>query len=177
MNPGEDMQAQPPPASDDKIAADRDRWRKDAERLEQQVSSQAAEIERLKAALEAALSASPVGQIAEGETREDIARILFQQRQPPFSWDDNPDEPESDAGTLRSICLDDADAVLAALSAAPAPPATGWQGISTAPHACHVLATRFDRDCGEWVYGIVLSPPIYSFTHWKHLPSAPGAES
>lgn len=46
--------------------------------------------------------------------RDDIARVLFDQRQTQHDFDDAEDaDPESDAGTLRSICFDDADAVLA----------------------------------------------------------------
>jgi hypothetical protein len=46
-----------------------------------------------------------------------------------------------------------------------------WQTIETAPHACHVMAARFD-EC-EWVMQVVASPPGYPFTHWKGLPSPP----
>ncbi|TGV15782.1 hypothetical protein EN816_00590 [Mesorhizobium sp. M8A.F.Ca.ET.173.01.1.1] len=110
-------------------------------------------------------------------SREDIARVLFEQRQTPFDWDDGADQPESDAGTLRSICLDDADAVLAALSGT-GKAVEGWKPIDdTTPHACHVLATRFDHDCGEWVVAVVLSPPIYPFTHWAPLPASPSTGS
>jgi hypothetical protein len=48
-----------------------------------------------------------------------------------------------------------------------------WQPIETAPHAISVMAARFDRDCGDWVYGVVLSPPSYPFTHWRPLPAPP----
>ena len=47
----------------------------------------------------------------------------------------------------------------------------GWQPIDTAPHACHVMAARWD-EC-EWVYGVVMSPPGKPWTHWQHLPSPP----
>ncbi len=54
----------------------------------------------------------------------------------------------------------------------------GWQTVDTAPHACHVLATRFDQDCGEWVIGVVMSPPSQPFTHWRMLPEPPsGSET
>jgi NTP pyrophosphatase (non-canonical NTP hydrolase) len=50
--------------------------------------------------------------------RDEIARVLFQQRQTDHDWEDSQDaDPDSDAGTLRSICFDDADAVIAALLA------------------------------------------------------------
>jgi hypothetical protein len=51
----------------------------------------------------------------------------------------------------------------------------GWQPIETAPYAVCVLAARFDTACGEWVYGVVLSPPSRPFTHWMPLPAPPGA--
>lgn len=49
----------------------------------------------------------------------------------------------------------------------------GWLPIETAPHAMHVLACRFDDAAGEWVSAVVLSPPIYPFTHWRPLPAPP----
>lgn len=52
-----------------------------------------------------------------------------------------------------------------------------WRPIESAPHACHVLACRFDRDVGEWVYGVVLSPPSYPFTHFMPLPTPPSGVS
>jgi hypothetical protein len=49
--------------------------------------------------------------------RDEIARVLFEQRQTPHSWDLALEaDPESDAGTLLSICRDDADAVLQTLA-------------------------------------------------------------
>ena len=48
-----------------------------------------------------------------------------------------------------------------------------WQTVNTAPEACHVLAARFDESCGDWVYGVVLSPPSHPFTHWRPLPAPP----
>jgi hypothetical protein len=48
-----------------------------------------------------------------------------------------------------------------------------WQPIETAPSAMHVLATRFREDAGEWTMAVVLSPPIYPFTHWMPLPAPP----
>jgi hypothetical protein len=52
---------------------------------------------------------------------------------------------------------------------------TEWRLISDgdAPHACHVLATWFDWDAGEWVVQVVLSPPGFPFTHWQMLPEPP----
>jgi hypothetical protein len=53
--------------------------------------------------------------------REDIARVLFNQRQTGHDFDDAADaDAESDAGTLRSIVFDDADAIIA-LARKPAP--------------------------------------------------------
>lgn len=48
-----------------------------------------------------------------------------------------------------------------------------WRDIESAPKACHVLAARFNEDCGEWQMQVTLSPPIYPFTHWMPLPPAP----
>lgn len=48
-----------------------------------------------------------------------------------------------------------------------------WQSVSTAPHACHVLACYFDQRFGEWVYEVALSPPGAQFTHWQMLPRPP----
>ncbi|WP_192258605.1 hypothetical protein [Mesorhizobium caraganae] len=64
-------------------------------------------------------------------------------------------------------------AIASALLAAEPGAAEGWETIETAPFACHVLATRFDEDCGEWVIAVVLSPPSAPFTHWRMLPAAP----
>lgn len=46
-----------------------------------------------------------------------------------------------------------------------------WQLIknSDPPHACHVLAARFDQDGGEWILGVVASPPIQPWTHWRFV--------
>lgn len=52
-------------------------------------------------------------------------------------------------------------------------PLMDWQPIETAPAAMHVLASRFSEDAGEWVTAVVLSPPIYPFTHWMPLPPPP----
>ena len=41
------------------------------------------------------------------------------------------------------------------------------------PSACHVLACRFNADCGEWIYGVVASPISAPFTHWMPLPAPP----
>gem|GEM_PF-4125388 len=51
--------------------------------------------------------------------------------------------------------------------------AEGWLPIESAPHACHVLATRFDHDAGEWHVAVVASPPSYPFTHFMMLPAPP----
>jgi hypothetical protein len=68
------------------------------------------------------------------------------------------------------------DAAAEILKRAPAPDQqaepVAWQAVDNAPHACHVLAARFD-DC-EWVCAVVMSPPSYPFTHWVHLPTMPG---
>lgn len=49
--------------------------------------------------------------------------------------------------------------------------------LSAAPHACHVLAARFNDDVGDWVMGVVASPPIYPYTHWRMLDTpAPPAD-
>lgn len=48
-----------------------------------------------------------------------------------------------------------------------------WQDIATAPHAMHVIATRFDPASGDWVLAVVLSPPSHPFTHWMPLPAPP----
>jgi hypothetical protein len=45
------------------------------------------------------------------------------------------------------------------------------------PAACHVLAARFDDDAGEWVVGVVMSPPSKPFTHWRMLPEMPAIRS
>lgn len=49
--------------------------------------------------------------------------------------------------------------------------AKGWQHVSLAPHACHVLASYFDMENGEWVYDVVMSPPQPPYTQWQALPS------
>lgn len=68
-----------------------------------------------------------------------------------------------------------AEVVAKNLAALRRPPAgeLGWRDISSAPHAMCVLAARFDNDCGEWIYSVVLSPPSHPFTHWRLLPKAP----
>lgn len=76
----------------------------------------------------AALSPPPVVEEAGIYDREEIAKVLFEQRQSPHDWEDSAEaDPESDAGTLRSICFDDADAVIRAITplgrTAPTPPA------------------------------------------------------
>lgn len=53
----------------------------------------------------------------------------------------------------------------------------GWRSIESAPHACHVLASRFENDWGEWIYAVVMSPPVYPFTHWMPLPRTPAEEA
>lgn len=51
-----------------------------------------------------------------------------------------------------------------------------WEAVSSAPHACHVVASYFDHSGGEWVYAIVMSPPISSvWTHWQTLPAPPSS--
>lgn len=51
----------------------------------------------------------------------------------------------------------------------------GWQTVDSAPHACHVVAARFDEAHGEWIYAVVASPPSKPFTHWRMLPDPPAA--
>ncbi|QKC99225.1 hypothetical protein [Mesorhizobium sp. NZP2298] len=63
--------------------------------------------------------------------------------------------------------------VLSALSSTPVGEMDGWQTMGSAPHACHVLATRFDSEFGEWVFAVVMSPPSPPFTHWRPLPASP----
>lgn len=53
------------------------------------------------------------------------------------------------------------------------PKVDGWRDIASAPHACHVLAARFDGDTGNWAMQVVLGPPSYPFTHWMPLPPEP----
>jgi hypothetical protein len=48
-----------------------------------------------------------------------------------------------------------------------------WHTLEDAPNACHVLAVRFDEAFGEWIYGVVLSPPSNPFTNWRMLPEPP----
>ena len=49
-----------------------------------------------------------------------------------------------------------------------------WRPIDDdTPHACHVLAARFDESFGEWIYGVVMSPPTKPFTLWRPLPDPP----
>jgi len=48
--------------------------------------------------------------------------------------------------------------------------ANAWSAdISAAPPACHILATRFDHGCGEWIVAVVASPPSKLFTHWRMI--------
>lgn len=66
---------------------------------------------------------------------DEIAAVLFAQRQTPYVWADAIDAPaESDEGTLVSICRDDAAAVLAALRSSPAVDGVGepvaWMATS-----------------------------------------------
>ena len=86
-----------------------------------------------------------------------------------------------DAGlhAARSVGMQDAPVTIiyqamqrAALNTA-APPVEEWQTKDAAPHAMSVLAARFDDSFGEWIYGVVLSPPSAPFTHWRLLPDPP----
>ena len=72
------------------------------------------------------------------------------------------DMVEQKAEIIRSIAR---AALTAALGDA------GWQDISTAPSAGHVIAARFDER--EWIYAAVSSPPTKPFTHWQMLPTPP----
>jgi hypothetical protein len=74
---------------------------------------------RMREAAERALTPSfkVEGERLRDADEETIARVLFDQRQTKHDFDEAADaDPESDAGTLRSICFDDARAVIAALS-------------------------------------------------------------
>ena len=82
----------------------------------------------------------------------------------------NVDTPET--GSLEYLCTQLARAALAALPT-PQTEALAWQDVSTAPAACHVLATRFEDCSGEWITCVVASPPINPFTHWRPLPAPP----
>jgi hypothetical protein len=77
----------------------------------------------------------------------------------------------------RSEWLADARAAIASLSSELARcrnALEGWQPIDdNCPHACHVLASRFDESFGEWIYGVVASPPPKPFTHFRALPEPP----
>jgi hypothetical protein len=48
-----------------------------------------------------------------------------------------------------------------------------WEKISSAPHACHVLACYLDHQYGVWVMEVVMSPPTEPYTHWQWLPIPP----
>lgn len=132
----------------------------------------------------AALRAAPLPDRA-GEMREAVARIID-----PFVWDEadnyreraeewfakgrtGPRDPltygyRQKAHHMQAELLAKADQILALR---PSQGDREWRGIESAPHACHVLACRFDEV--EWVYAVVASPPIYPFTHWMPLPSSP----
>lgn len=45
--------------------------------------------------------------------------------------------------------------------------------VENGVYACHVEATRFDNDIGEWVIGVVEAPPGKPWTHWRHLRPPP----
>jgi hypothetical protein len=79
---------------------------------------------------------------------------------------------DTDATDLAD-CRTETMRVFAAIEALGLSVTQGWQDIASAPHACHVLATRFMEDCGEWSMEVVLSPPSYPFTHWQPLPTPP----
>lgn len=66
---------------------------------------------------------------------------------------------------------------LARAAIAAIPSRDDWRDIASAPSAMHVLAARFDESFGEWIYGVVLSPPSNPFTHWRPLPKAPSSSS
>lgn len=76
------------------------------------------------------------------------------------------------AATDGSVWLSAADRILALFTAAAS---DGWHLVETAPHACHVLAARFDGD--EWAMAVVSSPPSKPFTHWRLLPKPPSSSS
>lgn len=79
-------------------------------------------------------------------------------------------------GRLDDVDLDAADAILA-LSGTLAPEGgEEWRAVDSAPHACHVIAARFDEARSEWIYAVVASPPSKPFTHWQMLPAPPSTE-
>ena len=107
----------------------------------------------------------------EGETvtddgwvsREDVARVLFDQRGTKHDFDDAEDaDAESDAGTLRSICFDDADAVLRLLAASPKPTTVEASGmVERLRTFVDHIATLSDNEC-EFVSGVGLYEDGYA---------------
>jgi len=93
---------------------------------------------------------------------------------PPMTWEDAQRAAAHPAdfpkmARIVPLCRAEARAALLAALAE----REGWQPIETAPPAMHVTACRFDHDAGEWVYAVVMSPPIYPFTHWRMLDPPP----
>jgi Lar family restriction alleviation protein len=80
-------------------------------------------------------------------------------------------------GPLKATATDAAEAWNTRAAMPQQPPVDGWRAIDhpDTPHACHVLAARFDDTFGEWIYGVVASPPPKPFTHWQPLPAPPGS--
>lgn len=81
--------------------------------------------------------------------------------------------PTDRGTTFEQAAQQYAQAALSAIEAAGGVVVQGWQPIESAPHACHVLASRFSEDHGEWIMAVVASPPAKPFTHWMPLPAAP----
>lgn len=114
----------------------------------------------------------PAGREAIAEVdMEALAKCVHEARfNGPPSW---PWENEDQSG--KTYCYRIANAVhLHLLAIRPSVAGSGeWQTVDSAPHACHVLAARFDDSYGEWVYAVVASPPSKLFTHWRPLLSPP----
>lgn len=128
-------------------------------------------------------AASPPAVAAGGVTEERVeaaAKAIFDTWSaqtsywPPMTWEDAQRAAAHPAdfpkmARIVPLCRAEARAALLAALAE----REGWQPIETAPPAMHVTACRFDHDAGEWVYAVVMSPPIYPFTHWRMLDPPP----
>lgn len=112
------------------------------------------------------LHASPTSPVSREAVIEECAKLALGEIENARRAAD-PDHPESDYACGR------VDAAAAIRSLSPTDKGDGWHTVDTAPSAMHVIACRFDRDAGEWVYAVVMSPPIYPFTHWRMLDAPP----